>query len=174
MLIPTTVLTDTGGGGGLFNAYALYQDQKAAGTEGGTFTSGSWQTRTLNTEVFDPSGIGSLASNQVTLATGTYFLVAKAPVGRTGNIGPRSQLRIRDVTNGVTIGRGQASRPGSATSVVDNSAVDQACGRIVVTGTVAVEVQHRTDQTVSTSGLGWAANFDETEVYAELVVYKEA
>ena len=39
--------------GGLFSSYAVIEDQKTSGTNGGTFTSGDWRVRDLNTEVFD-------------------------------------------------------------------------------------------------------------------------
>lgn len=48
---------------------AVIQDQKSSGTDGGTFTSGAWRTRTLNTTVLNTIGAGfSLSSNQFTLA----------------------------------------------------------------------------------------------------------
>lgn len=42
----------------------VLEDQKASGTSGGTATSGSWETRKLNTEVCDPLGLVTLASNE--------------------------------------------------------------------------------------------------------------
>ena len=42
---------------------AIIEDQKSAGTAGGTFTSGAWRTRDLNTEVSDPDGIVSTQSS---------------------------------------------------------------------------------------------------------------
>ena len=35
--------------GGLFSSYAIIADQKTQNTAGGTFTSGAWRTRDLNT-----------------------------------------------------------------------------------------------------------------------------
>ena len=58
--------------------FGLWQDQKASGTAGGDFTSGAWQTRTLNTEVFNTITGSALAANQVTLPAGTYFLLGAA------------------------------------------------------------------------------------------------
>lgn len=159
---------------GLFDAYACYQDQKSAGTAGGSSTSGSWQTRTLNTEVFDPASIGSLSSNAVTLSAGSYFLRAESSFGATGNSGAIIQLRIRNTTGSTTVAVSPAQRPGSANTVVDDSTILLASGRLVAAGTVAIEVQYQTTAGVSTSGLGWAGNFGETEVFTTLVIYREA
>ena len=40
--------------GGLFSSYAILEDQKSNGTDGGGISSGSWVKRDLNTEVADP------------------------------------------------------------------------------------------------------------------------
>ena len=61
-------------GGGLYASVAIICDQKAANTVGGTFTSGAWRTRDLNTEISDDDGIVSISSNQFTLQAGTYTL----------------------------------------------------------------------------------------------------
>src|SRR5437868_3327959 len=45
--------------------YVRVIDTKSAGTNGGTFTSGSWQTRTLNSITDDPCSLASLSSNQI-------------------------------------------------------------------------------------------------------------
>ena len=45
---------------------AVLEDQKAAGTEGGSSTSETWHTRTLNTEVRNVSDILDLSANQFT------------------------------------------------------------------------------------------------------------
>lgn len=52
--------------------YVILEDQKSDGTSGGTYTSGAWRTRDLNTEVLDSGGHCTLTSNQFRLATGTY------------------------------------------------------------------------------------------------------
>ena len=65
------------------NAFLHLQDQKTSGTEGGNFTSGAWNTRTLNTEVTDTIG-STLSSNQFTLPAGTYYIEASAPAYSVG------------------------------------------------------------------------------------------
>ena len=81
--------------GGKFASYAIIGDQKSAGTEGGTFTSGAWQTRDLNTEISDPDGIISISSNQFTLAAGTYLVNASAPAHKVNG----HQIRLYNTTD---------------------------------------------------------------------------
>ncbi|SOC93537.1 hypothetical protein SAMN05216358_3716 [Rhizobium sp. AN5] len=80
-------------------ASALLQDQKATGVSGGTSVVG-WQTRTLNTEVFDPNNLVTLASNQFTVAFDCdceYITNAYHPTG-TGLKG-----RIYNVTDSAVV-----------------------------------------------------------------------
>lgn len=51
---------------------AMLQHVLAQNTVPPTYTSGAWRTGQLNTEVYDPEGIVSLASNQFTLQAGLY------------------------------------------------------------------------------------------------------
>lgn len=70
--IITAAANGSSGGGGY--EYILLQDQKSAGTDGGTFpvSQGNWFTRELNAEVFDTGGDCTLSSNEFTLTAGTY------------------------------------------------------------------------------------------------------
>ena len=55
-------------------------DQKANGTNAGSFTSGAWRTRDLNTTIGNNTITGSsLSSNQFTLPSGTYRINASSP-----------------------------------------------------------------------------------------------
>jgi hypothetical protein len=75
----------------------IFSDQKSQNTPGGTFTSGSWQTRTLNTTSGSISG-ASLSSNQFTLPAGTYVIESTAPAYRV----QEHQSRIQNITDGIT------------------------------------------------------------------------
>ena len=161
-------------GAGLFDGYALLRDQKAAGTHGGAATTGSFQTRVLNTESFDPNGIVSLSSNQFTLAAGTYFIRARAPFYQT----ERSLLKIRNVTDSADAIIGQvafATDTASEPSAVD-ATMAQLAGRITISGTKAFELQYRV---VGNGGgddrcLGIECNFGVVEVYSEVEIWREA
>ena len=55
------------------------RDEKAQNTAGGTFTSGAWRTRDLNTVKTNEITGASLAANQITLPAGTYWVEWSAP-----------------------------------------------------------------------------------------------
>lgn len=80
---------------------ALFEYQAATG---GTVaaTAGSWGTVPVNTEVSDPDGIASLASNKITLGAGNYRWKSTVNFYQTD----RSKTRIYDVTNSVELKRG--------------------------------------------------------------------
>lgn len=80
---------------------AVLTDSKASGTSGGTGTAAAWTARELNTVAIDPQGlILNLASNEFTLAAGSYQVRAIAAFHHTG----LTRMRLYDVTNSVVIG----------------------------------------------------------------------
>lgn len=154
-----------GGSGGLYSAYLCYQDQKALGTQGGTFTSPGWQTRTLNVEVADTGSHGSLAANQITLDAGTYRVHAVAPAYEVG----LNQLRLQNVTDGVTLVLGSSCYDGGGTDAVSLAPLD---GRFTLAASKVLELQHICQATKTTNGCGVACSFG-TEVYASAEFWKE-
>lgn len=143
-------------------SYALYRDVKSNGTHGGTFTAGSWQTRTLN-ETTDADGIGALSSNEVTLAAGKYRFRAKAPCeGVLSN-----QLRLYNVTDAAVIRYG-----GNSYGVAGTVSFAECVGEFTITGTKAIRVEHRCANTVATYGLGEFINLGGEEVYTTLELWK--
>jgi hypothetical protein len=160
-----------GGGSGLYSAYLCYQDQKAAGTNGGTFTSGAPRTRDLTVEVADTAGIGSLASNQITITGGgTFDVDGSAPAGYVNN----HQARLRDITNGVTLINGTNEDSGDTNSRVVQTR-SRIVGTITLSGTTVLEVQHQCAATRATSGFGPAMSWTAAlEVYTELRLWKRA
>jgi hypothetical protein len=158
-----TTLNATGGSGAA-GTYIQLQDQKAQNTSGGTFTSGSWVTRTLNTEVTDAGGNCTLASNQFTLTAGDYYIRASAPAYQV----VRHQLRLQNVTGGTTLITGLSSVSG--TSVVCEM-VALLSGQFTVAASQALELQHRCESTFATQGLGIESNVT-TEIYANVELWK--
>ena len=71
--------------------FLLYEDQAASGVAGTSYSAAAWRTVTLDTEVADAGGHGSISSNAITLAAGTYEINA-AFVGGPGNL---SSFRLR-------------------------------------------------------------------------------
>jgi hypothetical protein len=63
------------------NPYLEYGWVTAPNTTGqGPFTANAITTLTIDTEVADTGNFGSIASNQITLAAGTYYFEANAPI----------------------------------------------------------------------------------------------
>lgn len=150
-------------------AFAVLNDTKAANTAGGSFTSGAWRTRTLNTEVADPSSIVTLASNQFTLAAGTYYVRASAPAMRVNS----HQARLRNITDSSTTlaGRPMYSAFGGAYASSD-SVIE---GMFTIAGTKVFEVQHQCETTsASSNGLGQPGNFGENNIYTTVLIVKVA
>ncbi len=143
------------------DSIVIIEQQETSGTDGGTFTSGAFQTRTLNTEVADTGGNATLAANQITLAAGTWFVEAEAKGFRCSN----HQIRLRNTTDATNIKSGTSTESASGTNNATTSALST-----VFTIAVAkvLELQHRCSNTRNNDGFGQAAGFGETEVYARI------
>lgn len=149
-----------------FQAQLLHiQDQKTSGTNGGSFTSGSWQTRDLNTVVTNEISGASLASNQITLGAGTYYIEAFAPA----NSVLRHKAKLYDTTNTADVLFGISSYNDYASSD-KNQGYSVVSGRFTLSGSVALEIQHRCEATDST-GYGVASSFG-TEIYTDVKIWK--
>ena len=150
-----------------FTSYAIICDQKTDGTNGGTFTSGAWRTRDLNTEIADPDSIVSISSNRFTLGAGTYLIEASAPAHDVA----RHQTRIYNVTDAAVVQYGMGELIGTSDTVSSTSLV---VGRVTITGSKAFEIQHRSQSTKSSTGFGAATSFGGVEIYTLVRIYKEA
>ena len=149
---------------GLFESYAIICDQKTSTTTGGTFTSGAWRTRDLNTELADADGIVSISSNQFTLGAGSYFIEAFAPAYEV----VRHQLRIYNATDAASVQVGQGAY--SSTASLDIAYVS---GRVTITGSKAFEIQHQCNTSRSGVGYGYHINYNE-EIFTVVNIFKEA
>lgn len=149
-----------------FVSYAIIADQKAQNTDGGTFTSGAWRTRDLNTEIADPDGIVSIASNQFTLGAGSYLIRWNAP----GQLCLLHQTRLQNITSATTVAVGTSE----ATSTT-NTAVTRSSGsaRVVLASSAVFEIQHQCGTTRAADGLGEPSNFT-TEQYTHVEIFKES
>lgn len=136
-------------------AYLEYRDEKASGTDAGTFTTGAWQTRTLNTEVIDTGGHGSLTANQLTLAAGTYECEIACPAVLCNE----HQAKLYNVTDAADtlLGPLAYSNTGGGPALVT--------GRFTIAASKVFEVRHRCAVTRATDGFG-AAGAWGTEIYA--------
>ena len=159
--LDVTGATVTGLSAGLFSSYAIIADQKAQNTHGGTFTSGAWRTRDLNTELADPDGIVSISSNQFTLGAGTYLIKWAAPTYGVGY----QQARLYNVTDSAVASVGMSSYASQAW-------ISEGSARVTIAGSKAFSIEHRCGSTYAT-GFGYEANFG-TEQYTTVEIFKEA
>ena len=146
---------------------ALFQDQKANGTQGGASVA-AWTTRTLNTTVLNGITGCSLAGNVVTLSqAGTYLLCGTQAFYASG----MRQCRILNSSDTVEIGRSPYTDVG-VSGIADN----MVCfGAVTTAGSKNFVLQGRVSTARVTDGLGqdtsWAG---EDEVYAQLLIVRIA
>lgn len=140
------------------------QDQKSAGTDGGTFTSGAWQTRTL-TQQFSFIPGASITGNQITLPSGVYWIDASAPAYAVNG----HQLKLYNVTDSVDEIFGLSSHTG-ANGFNDRAVIHASL--VVSGGPKVYELRHKCQSTVTGNGFGKAANVSGIEVFAEINIRK--
>lgn len=149
--------------GGVNSPIVYFKDIKSSGTDGGTFTSGAWRTRDLNTTE-NSQYWASLSSNQITLNAGTYMIEASAPAYNT-NVHQTRFYNITDSTEDI-IGTSEYSdviRPSTTRSFLN--------GIITITSSKTFELQHRCNTTQTTTGFGTAASFS-SELYSTVKIQK--
>ena len=144
------------------------RDEKASGTQGGSFTTGAWRTRDLNTIKTNEITGASLSSNQITLPTGTYYIEASAP---SYNVS-RHQTALYNTTDSSfeIIGTSEYNH-GSSTNVVTRSFVK---GRFTISAQKTLELQHQNTATHNTYGFGVSSTFSQVCVFAEVQIWRTA
>jgi len=145
---------------------AYITDEKTVNTAGGTFTSGAWRTRDLNTLVDDDSIVTSLSAQQFVLPAGTYDIEVFAPAFDV-NV---HKAKLRNITDSTDDLIGQSAEANAANQGASNSVI---IGRIVIAAAKTFEVQHQAGATSSgTNGFGVPSNFAVVEVYTQVKITK--
>jgi len=163
-------ITNSGvtGAGGKFASYAVIGDVKANDVDGGTFTSGDWRTRDLNTELIDADGIVSISNNQFTLQAGSYFIEAQAMAYRVN----RHMVKLYQTS-------GTPADIAFGTSMYANSAYNGnnfsfVKARVTISTATTYEIRHQGDTNHSTFGFGLGSNFSTTELFTVVKIFKES
>ena len=152
----------------LFTNYAVINDSKAYNVAGGTFSSGAWRTRDLNTEVFDPDSIVSISSNQFTLQAGTYYIRAQAPAYRVD----QHHIKLQNITDSTTDGVGSVGMSSSSFASITLSLLTT---RFTISSAKVFEIQHRCSTTHNTYGLGIMHSISGTNsIYTIVEIFKES
>jgi hypothetical protein len=147
--------------------YAKVWHQESNGTAAPNLFSGNdtnrWgRTRKLNQE-YDPSNIVTLASNQITLAAGTYRIAARCPAYDV--ISHKTALvDVADPSNSLL--------DGSTAKTLDGSQTDSMIsGEFTLANTTTLEICHKANVGAS-SGMGHPAGLGKPEIYAEIEIWK--
>ena len=128
-------------------AYVKVSDVKE-NAHGGTFSSGSWKTRTINTEDSDPSNICTISNNRITLAAGTYRCMISCPACKVTN----HCARLYDVVGDTTLLLGTAESAGGEWELTQTRSF--ICGQFTVLADRPLEIQHYCYDGVSSYGFG--------------------
>lgn len=160
LLNPTTTATVPSPG-------YVAEEQQASTVAGGGFTSGAWQTRLLNTEVYDTLGIAALSSNTFTLPAGTY----RATYWAMGNKCNGHQVRLFDVTAVAVIANSYGS---SEVCGVGDGTITKSTGEVTFTIATAhaIRLEHRCETTRATDGFGDPNGFGNVEVYSHISIWR--
>ena len=152
--------------GGKFESALLHvRDEKSSGTDGGSSTSGSYQTRTLNTVKTNEISGASLGSNRIVLPAGTYYIQARANVRAAG----KNKCKLYNITDSADTIIGSNQLNTSGTGEQDDSTI---FGRFTIDSTDSFEIQHRVSSNQSGDGYGIDCSFSDVEVYAEAMIWK--
>lgn len=144
-------------------------DQKAQGVDGGTFTSSGWRTRDLNTTRGTNTIQGSsLSSHRFTLPVGTYRIQCKAPAYGVNH----HKCKLVNITDSLDVLLGSNEYAFTSGGVANSSFL---MGVFTIPSQKTFEIQHYTNTTSNTNGLGASNNFPSTpEIYTIVELWKLA
>ncbi len=132
--------------------YVLVADVKANGTAGGTFTSGAWRTRVINTKLTDTHNLCAIntpATNQFQLQAGTWRFFATLPAHRV-NV---HRARLQNIIDNTTVRFSDAAV--SEVALVNVSYSNAVLfGDFIIASAKAFELQHWCQTTQATDGFG--------------------
>jgi hypothetical protein len=153
----TNVLTTDGSGGLTWGAagttvkHSVLCEEQTSGTDGGTFTSGAWQIRTLNSEIFDDIGI-TITASVFTLPAGTFYIRWRAPAfGVTYHM---SRLYDVDGTAVVEYGTTAYDQVSSANDI----GASVGFAKVTPGSPTQYRIEHRATASYSTTGFGRASS----------------
>ena len=147
----------------LATAYFHAQQQEPSGTQGGSSVAGL-NVRILNTVLNNSISGASLASNQITLPAGTYYISATAPQLQ----GNPSKLSLYNVTSGSYVIVGQNNSAGTSGGILNPMR-----GIITISTTSVFQLNHYINVASSSNGLGAAVSQSGVvEVYADIEIWQ--
>ena len=157
------------GGTGNPISVAVIAAEKAYNVAGGTFTSGAWRTRDLNTVISDSEGTNgtvTISSNQFTLGAGTYFISWSCPAYKVSN----HSSRLYDITGSTDLTYTTSSHASSGSGVQN-----EVFGSFIhaPSSSNTYEIQHRSIGTFATYGFGISTDISGARsMYTKVSIYK--
>ncbi len=148
----------------LLQGVIVLQDQKAQNTAGGSATSGSWETRTLNTKVIDSGNHCALSSNQFTLQPGRYVVYVSAPANGVQS----HQARLYNVSGSSVAAIGSNAHSWYA---YIHTTLSTILGFLDVSSVSTYRIEHRVTASRSNDGYGQPCNFG-TEAYTTVLLIR--
>ena len=152
--------------GNILQNYMRVNETQATNTAGGASLAATWITRTLNTIATGNSISGAtLASNQITLPSGQYYISATAPAFAING----HRLRVWNVSDGVIVpnllGPGEYASSDQSRALVN--------GRFTFASTKSIRIDHYTQSARVTNGLGVQVNATGfSEIYTVVEIWK--
>lgn len=154
--------------GSVFGTALLHiVDEKSSGTVSGTATAGSFVKRDLNTVKTNEITGASLASSQITLPSGTYFIHASAPAWTVN----RHKAKLRNTTDSTDTLIGISSDARTTGEGFSNCEI---IGRFTITAQKVFEIQHRVQTSSGTSDFGLENGMGVVEIYTNVRIWKVA
>ena len=153
---------------GKFESQLLHvRDEKSAGTDGGSSTGGSVQTRDLNTVVTNEITGASLGSNQITLPSGTYYIEAYTH----GYACNKHRLFLYNTTaSSYTI----LGSTGYARTSNAHQTITKVVGRFTISVQKVFDLRQYFSASQSGSGYGVSEDASRTEYYTNAQIWKVA
>ena len=152
---------------------AIWADEKAVNTSGGTSVDDAWTTHELGTERVNTITGASLASNQFTLPTGKYKIDAQVSAYAMGE----GQIRLYSITNSavkatsVQVYTANYTSGTGPASILSGAPLVLTAYLNVTSATEVFAIQYYTTHGGAASGLGRVRNIgSEAEVYAVVTV----
>lgn len=152
------------------NSRLHVQYQVSQNTSDTVMTAATWQTRNLNTIITNDIS-ATLGTNQLTLASGTYFIFARVPIGYTvvNSVNMHGQARLFNVSSSAVSVTGNHQKFFCISSSV-SLAMNQdswVTGMFTATGTQIFALQSYQD----VSAAAFPGNIT-TEVYTDVNIWK--
>lgn len=135
------------------------REEQSSGTDGGGFTSGSWQDRVLNTLENQTPSYVSLASNTLTVPAGKWLVFWVSPAHAVGS--HQSRLLVDGSTGYPGINSYMLSGASTQLNSMGFAILDES-------SSFTIKLQGQCETTRATDGFGKAHSFG-TEVYGTVV-----